>query len=236
MPARNSIKYYLENGYYHIYNRGVEKRNIYQDAQDYGVFLSYLKTYLNPKDRTSLEARLSSKETPTKEKDKILKELRLNNFYGQIYLMAYCLMPNHFHILVKQEKKDGIDTFMNSLSTRYVIYFNRKYQRVGPLFQGVYKAVLVGNDEQLLHLSRYIHRNPLPTRPQAKAISSLLKKSPQPSSYPDYIGIRRTSWLHPEEILSFFPKTNPSPGYGEFVNQHADPVTPPISNVIFEET
>ena len=157
MPAKNSIKQYLENGYYHIYNRGVEKRTIFLDSQDYAVFLSYLKSYLLPKKEKKLMEKLSHPTISCRERDKILRELRLNNFYNDIHLLAYCLMPNHFHFLIKQAKAESIDRFMNSLCTRYTMYFNRKYKRVGSLYQDVYKAVLVSSEPQLLHLTRYIH-------------------------------------------------------------------------------
>lgn len=161
MPAKNSLKIYTPGGYYHIYNRGVEKRSVFQDKQDYEVFLSYLKTYLLPKDENSLREKLSDPTIGCREKDKILRLIRLNNFADEITLLAYCLMPNHFHLLIKQRSNIAIDRFMNSLSTRYTMYFNRKNNRVGSLYQDVYKAVLVQSDEQLLYLTKYIHRNPI---------------------------------------------------------------------------
>lgn len=157
MASKNSRKTYAEQSYYHIYNRGVEKRHIFLDSQDYGVFLSYLKQYLSPKDEKALSAKLSNPTISAQEKDKVLKLLRLNNFYNEIFLLAFCLMPNHFHFLIKQVGALSIDKFMNSLALRYAVYFNRKYKRIGGLFQDVYKAVSVETDEQLLHLSRYIH-------------------------------------------------------------------------------
>lgn len=153
MPGGNARKQYAENSYYHIYNRGVEKRLIFQDSQDYGVFLSYLKEYLSPKNEEELRNKLSDFNISYKERDKILKLLRLNNFADEISLLAFCLMPNHFHFQIKQIGELSIDKFMNSFGTRYSMYFNRKYKRVGPLYQGVYKAVLITTDEQLLHLS-----------------------------------------------------------------------------------
>src|SRR5437763_38074 len=153
MASKNSIKPYIENAYYHIYNRGVEKRTIFQDQQDYAVFLSYLKSYLTPKNESALREELLNPQIISAEKDRILKLLRLNNFFDEINLVAFCLMPNHFHMLIKQKSAISIDAFMNSFITRYVIYFNKKYKRVGPLFQDVYKAVLVETDAQLLYLT-----------------------------------------------------------------------------------
>lgn len=214
MASKNSIKHYVEDSYYHIYNRGVEKRLIFLDDQDYGVFTSYLKEYLMPKDEKSLREKLSDPNISYKERDKILKIIRLNNFFDEIILIAYCLMPNHFHLLIKQKTKSGIDRFMNSLGVRYAEYFNKKYKRVGSLFQDVYKAVLIETEEQLLYLTSYIHRNPLD-----KKLDNLKLIYSQPSSYPEYEGKRSTVWIHPEEILSFFSKTNPNLTYEAFVGQ-----------------
>lgn len=208
MSGKNSAKVYVENGYYHIYNRGVEKRLIFQDAQDYGIFLSYLKDYLSLKDEKELRDKLAERNISSGERDNIWRSLRMNNFSQQITLLAYCLMPNHFHLLIKQKNPESIDKFMNSLSTRYVMYFNRKYQRVGALYQDVYKAVLVNTDEQFLHLSRYIHKQSLQGDPS---------QGSQPSSYPEYIGARNTLWIHTEEVLSFFSDTQPKLSYEAFV-------------------
>ncbi|MFH0936723.1 MAG: transposase [Candidatus Daviesbacteria bacterium] len=218
MAARNSIKIYSEDGYYHIYNRGVEKRLIFQDSQDYGVFLSYLKEYLLPKDEKGLYNQLSNSNISSKERDKILKQLRLNNFADEITLLAHCLMPNHFHFLVKQKDPNSIDKFMNSIGSRYAMFFNKKYKRVGALYQDVYKAVMVESEPQLLYLSSYIHRNPLYLKSASKGDVSRGYLS-QPSSYLDYLEQRNTAWVHPEEILSFFSKNNPLLSYQSFVEQ-----------------
>ena len=214
MPAKNTIKSYVEKGYYHLYNRGVEKRIIFLDSQDYGVFLSYLKDYLLPKDEEGFRKRLDDPSTSYKEKDKIIKLLRLNNFAEEIILIAYCLMPNHFHLLVKQGSAFSIDSFIQSLCTRYTMYFNRKYKRVGSLFQSVYKAVLVTSEEQFLHLTRYIHKQALASQGET------LQR--QPSSYPEYINKRSTQWIHTEEVLTNFSKTNPTLSYKSFVEQKED--------------
>lgn len=214
MPAKNVTKQYLENAYYHIYNRGVEKRTIFQDHQDYLVFISYLKEYLLPKDETGLRAKYDLRTTTPAERDKISKLLKMNNFSDEITLVAYCLMPNHFHFLIKQKSAGAIDKFMNSLSTRYVMYFNRKYNRVGPLYQDVYKAVLVETDAQLLHLTRYIHR-------QAIEKASLTGGG-QPSSYLIYAGSQTSNWVEPKEVLSYFSNNNPKLSYKSFVDENDD--------------
>lgn len=222
MPSKNSIKVYAEKGYYHIYNRGVEKRIIFQDEQDYVVLLSYLKTYLLPKNEVELHHKLADPTISYKEKEAVIKLLRLNNFADEVTLIAYCLMPNHFHLLVKQNSASSIDRFMNSLGTRYTMYFNRKNKRVGALYQDVYKAVLVQSDEQLLYLTKYIHRNPVghQSNLQGDALRAVLAS--QPSSYQDYLGKRQTDWVHPEEILTYFSKTNSKLSYKSFVEQSED--------------
>lgn len=221
MPGKNTLKIYVENSFYHLYNRGVEKRQIFQDEQDYAVFLSYLKTYLLPKNKKQLQASLSNPSISYKEREKILRLLRLNNFSDEITLFAYCLMSNHFHFLVKQKSKTAIDKFMRSFCTRYTMFFNKKYNRIGPLYQAVYKAVSVDSEEQLLYLTNYIHRNPLSKKLVSKEQLSRTLFS-QPSSLPEYLGQRQTNWVHPEEILTYFSKTNPKLSYQSFVEQTED--------------
>ncbi len=221
MPSKNRLKLYIEDGYYHLFNRGVEKRPIFLDAQDYAVFSSYMATYLLPKDEILLRAILADPKSSYREKDQAIRLLNLNNFYGKIKLLSYCLMPNHFHFLVKQAQASIIDQLINSLCTRYSMYFNRKYNRVGPLYQGVYKAVNIETEIQLLYVSAYIHRNPFSKR-------SVFKKDPfssfysQPSSLSEYIRQKKTAWIYPDEVLSYFSKTNPTLSYQSFVLQTDD--------------
>ncbi len=225
MPSKNSLKVYLENGYYHIYNRGVEKRIIFEDPQDYSVFLSYLKEYLLPKDMNSLQQALANPSTPREVKQKILRLLRLNNFSGKITLYAYCLMPNHFHLLIKQAEPHSIDVFMNSLCTRYTMYFNRKHKRVGRLYQDVYKAVIIENDEYLLHLSRYIHKQAIVV--QGDPLHN------QPSSFENYLGFKQAEWVKHKDILDYFSRKNSSLDYESFVNQSEENLL--IGRLLLEE-
>ena len=229
MPAKNVVKQYANDTLYHLYNRGVEKRKIFLDEQDYAVMLLYLKQYLLQKDEDTLQKSLADPTINYKEKDTILKLLRLNNFSDEITLYTYCLMSNHFHFLVKQRDALSIDRFMQSLCTRYTQYFNKKYKRIGTLFQGVYKAVMVTSDEQLLHLTRYIHRQSLNLASQGETLQGL---QGQPSSYPEYCGKRNTAWVHPETVLPFFSKTHRSLSYEAFVQEEADETI--ISTVILD--
>lgn len=194
MPQKNVIKYYVSDGLYHVYNRGVEKRIIFQDTQDYKVFLKYLKEYLSkPPDIQSV------KTTFTLQGESFQGiPYQLKNYHNKVILLAYCLMPNHFHLLLKQTDKTFLEKFMRSFATRYSVFFNKKYKRVGKLYQGPYKAVLVQDERYLLHLSRYIHLNP------SEYTSDLTKAY---SSYADYLGLRKTKWVKPDLILSYFNKS-----------------------------
>lgn len=214
MPSRNRIKEYHKDSYYHIYNRGVEKRPIFHDQQDYSVFISYLQSYLLPKNDEALNHILNDRHSSPQEREKARRLLRLNNFSGEITLLAYCLMPNHFHFLIHQQSPGGMDKFMNSLATRYTMYFNKKYKRVGSLYQGVYKAKIIFTEEQLLALSRYIHKQAL-TNPS-------LSGSGQPSSYSSYTGGPKIDWVNPEEILTFISKNYPNLAYKSLLNEESD--------------
>lgn len=191
MPSRNLLRIEADGCHYHVYNRGVEKRIIYEDVQDYRVFLNYLKEYLSPPpdlnkiSKTFTLQGFSFQGIPHQPK----------NYYQKVELLTYCLMPNHFHLLLYQDAKNDIEKFMRSLSTRYSMYFNKKYDRVGSLFQGPYKSALVGDELYFLHLSRYIHLNPL------EYTNDLISAY---SSYAEYLGLRKTSWIHPGKILSYF--------------------------------
>lgn len=178
MPAKNVVKYYLSNSIYHIYNRGVNRDLIFKTEQDYKVFLTYLKDYLTPNaDSTKFKVR------------------NLQNYYSEIDLLAFCLMPNHVHLLIKQKDKDSIKKFTKSLFTRYSMYFNKKYKREGPLFQGKYKATNVINKDYLLDISRYIHKNPI------KFTKNLIETY---SSYAQYLGIINLSWVNKNIVLDYF--------------------------------
>jgi len=201
MPSRNVIKIYVDNSYYHIYNRGVEKRTIFLDDQDYKTFLSYLKFYLTDPLRGS-----TPKSFPSQQ---------LRSHSTQIKILAYCLMPNHFHLFVKQNDSHAINHFMRSLSTRYSMYFNKRYQRVGPLFQGIYKAAYIDRELQYLYLSKYIHRNPLDL--PGYYPNNLSEYSY--SSYRNYLGIIHQDWIHPQEIVDYFSKENHHTPYQEFVEE-----------------
>lgn len=122
-------------------------------------------------------------------------------------------MPNHFHLLLKQVQEGGISEFMRRFIHSYTKYLNTKNHTEGPLFQGMFKAVLVESDEQLIHLSRYIHLNPLVSQ-----VTENLNTY-QDSSYPAYIGLDNKPKISKEDILNFFKSPK---DYEKFVSDQAD--------------
>jgi putative transposase len=189
MPSRNSVKQYTEDSYYHIYNRGVERRQIFLDDQDYVVFLNLLKRHLSREKTTN--KRGESYET----------------FAGRVELLAFCLMPNHFHLLFYLNNDPAsIALLMKRVSGSYTSYFNKKYSRVGHLFQGVYKAVHVDSDPYLLHISRYIHRNP----------EDFVNW--KYSSLPYYLQGWKADWVVPDKIYQLYEWGT----YEAFLNNYED--------------
>lgn len=201
MPSRYVIKEFEAGGIYHVYNRGVEKRKIFVDDHDYRFFLFLIKSYLTPAEE---------------QKDNPETQLKRGLFVGRISLLCYALMPNHYHLVIKQENESDLKEFMRAVMTSYATYFNKKYKRTGSLFQGVYKGILVREDEYLLHLTRYIHINPIAKRlnlfegePDQKGSTFLNELRDGYTSYGDYIGLRNTKWLNTDIILEYF-ETSPN--------------------------
>ena len=141
---------YFNGEYYHIYNRGVESRPIFMDEADYFRFLLGMKEFNNAKTIFNLLRYTRTKKTKDCPDPEPIVEF-----------VCYSLMPSHYHFLVRQIKDDGISKFMQKLGTGYTKYFNKRYERTGVLFQGVFQAKHIAKDEYLLHLSRYIHLNAL---------------------------------------------------------------------------
>ncbi len=191
MPSRNSVKEFAPDQMWHVYNRGVDGRNIFTAKRDYSVFLSFLKICL-------------TEEQPDNETIKNLPidfdiiRLRRLNVYKKVELVSYCLMPNHFHLQLYQYSEDGVTMLMRSIMTGYVMYFNRLNDRSGHLFQGIYKASHVNSDSYWDHISRYIHLNPLDIKQDYKTYEY--------SSYKYFTRLQPPTWLQPGHILGDFKK------------------------------
>lgn len=134
---------FVINEYYHLYNRGVEKRLVFLDNSDFNHF-RYLMYVCNT------------------EKSIIIRDLNTNFDRGNtiVSIGAYVLMPNHFHVLIKEQYEGGITKFMRKLLTSYSMYFNKKYNRTGKLWQGVFQSTHLNNDNYLKYIYSYIHLNP----------------------------------------------------------------------------
>jgi len=201
---------FVNNNFYHIYNRGVEKRKIFLDKKDYFRFIHNLYEF-NDTQLVNIFHRLKKNTSDTSgnritySRDKPRKLL--------VEIICYCLIPNHFHLLLKQLKDRGISRFMQKLGVGYTLYFNQKYERSGVLFQGKFKAVPINNDIQLTHTSSYIHLNPLDLiQPNWEEEGIKNRKKTEEflnkyrfSSYPDYIGIKNfPSVINKKFLIEYF--------------------------------
>lgn len=199
--------------YFHIYNRGTDKREIFNNNSDYTRFLESLYLF-NSQERVVLKM-VPKKERFTYERGETIVDIG-----------AYCLMPNHFHLLVRSKQEKGVSLFMEKIQTSYSMYFNKKYNRNGSLFQGPFKAQHVSRDEYLKYLFSYIHLNPVKIiDPDWKdvgikdvlATKNFLKKY-MFSSYQDYFFNNRTeaSILNKEAFPEYFRNNNDFNDFIEF--------------------
>lgn len=145
-----SRKFSFENNeYYHIYNRGVDKRETFLDKNDFLHFLDGLKEFNRPETIGSLYENSFQKN----------KKLLGSQASKLVEIIAYCINPNHFHLILKQKADKGVEKFMQKLGTSYTKYFNNKNKRNGSLFQGKFKSKHIHNNEYLLYLSAYVNLN-----------------------------------------------------------------------------
>lgn len=201
MPAKHLNRTTEEGTHSHIYNKGVEKRIIFNEDQDYQVFQGFLKEYLTlPADRESAKKTFTVKGrtfrgTPHQPK----------NYYNKVELIAYSLRPDHFHLILHQKTPNSLESFIRSLCTRYSMYFNKKYQRTGSLFQGPYKSVQIKDLKRLLYLARFIHSTQ-DSKDPAKNYSSSL----------EYLGKRNTPWVKTHAFSSLAEAKD----YKKFIENH----------------
>lgn len=191
----------INDGYYHVFNRGVEKREIFLDGKDYSRFLItlYYYQFSGPKPKLST-----------------YKRFRKNDFENHpkiVEIISYCLMPNHFHLILRQNGDNGISEFMSKSTNSYTKFINTKYKRVGSLLQGQFKAEVIESDEHLIQVNRYVHLNPF-----VAEIVKDLKDFPY-SSYKEYTEDATNIICNTQPILSLF--TNKQ-AYVEFIKDYAD--------------
>lgn len=175
MPTRNTRKEYVAQTYYHVYSRGANKQPIFEEEQDYTVFLEYLHRYLSPERQLRPNGQIA------------------HSFANYIDLLCYCLMPNHVHFLFYQyDDERALPALLQRIFTTYSMYFNKKYGRTGPVFQSRYLASRIDSDSYLYHISRYIHRNPS------------FWSEYEFSSLRYYIGEAQADWVKPQAIMDLF--------------------------------
>jgi len=192
---------FVTNEIYHIFNRGVNKNDIFFSDDDFRRFYLTLLHYKLG------EGKFSHLTDPGSA------GLQKTNIQARVQILAYCFMSNHFHFLLKQLVDGGITWYLQHVTNSFSHYINTKYKRVGPLFQGRFKNIHIESDEQLLHVSRYIHLNPY--------VSTIVQdvKDYKYSSYPSYLNHYDNLLCDPELVLSYFKSRDE---YEQFVLNHAE--------------
>jgi putative transposase len=201
----------VNNEIYHVFNRGCNRQPTFTDRREHlraEVAIDFYKTSGPP---TSLSKFLKLDKN---RQDQVIKILEGNDKLVEI--ICYCLMPNHFHFLLRQLKQDGISKFLSNFQNSYTRYFNIKQKRDGSLFLDQFKAVRVETEEQLLHVSRYIHLNPH-TGFVVKTLEEL--KNYKWSSFPLYMNGNEWRFVTPQLIIGLFKS---SKKYEQFVLDQAD--------------
>lgn len=197
---------FINQNLYHICSKSIAGYRIFREDSDYERMLEMLRYY-----SFKVRPMRFSVYYETIEKGLNIQVFQKENSPKLVDLIAYCLMPTHIHLLLCQLIDDGISFFMKDMLNSYSRYFNVKYDRKGPLWQGRFKSILIEADEQLLHLTRYIHLNPT---------SDSLVDKPEKwrySSYHEYIGSTDFSLCEVSKYLEIMPEK-----YREFVESRID--------------
>lgn len=198
MPAKHLLRVTEEGTYCHIYNKGIESKNIFQDEQDYSTFIGFLKEYLSPPPSKSN----IKKEFTVNGKTYMGTPHQPKNYHEQVELLAYSLSPHSFHLLLRQTQGGSLQSLLRSLGTRYSMYFNKKYDRKGALFEGPYKSVAVKSDRLLLSLTAKFHQPDVAH-----------------SSATDYTGQTETDWINKDTVLKYAKDQNIN--YKKYIHQYA---------------
>ncbi len=200
---------------YHIYNHGVEKRDLFVDDKDYLRFIHDLFEFNDTRPAIPSNIKFASRkpknDIQSAQIQQCLETKSLNIVARErlVNLFAFCLMPNHFHLLAQPKCDKGIEKFMLKLGAGYATYFNQKYKRSGRLFQSTFKATTVERDAYFLHIPNYIHCNPLKlimpdwrtsgVKDKDQAMNFL--ENYRWSSLPDYIGKKNFPSLTQRELF-----------------------------------
>ncbi len=203
----------VTNYYYHVYNRGVEGRPTYTSSREYRRFLELVNYYRFQEPPTSFS---NFKNYPNEKKEEVMNDLKMYQNV-QVEILNYCLMPNHFHLLLSQTKPNGISNFMSKLQNGYTKFFNKRNNRYGSLFQGRFKSIIIESEAQLLHVFRYIMLNPY-SNAIIKDVNKLNKYPWMPLT--SYIqNTPKEDMLNKELIRNYFANQK---DLKEFIFDHAD--------------
>ncbi|MFH1767014.1 MAG: transposase [Patescibacteria group bacterium] len=198
---------------YHIYNCGVEKRSIFTSVDDYGKFKEIVTFYKHLKPiKLSYYNRLTAKE----------REIYIRNYppskeLERIKIIAYCLMPNHFHLMIRTVSKYNPSEFVSDIQNSYTKYFNIKNERMGSLFQGRFKSRRIDSNASVINLSRYIHLNPVKSSKTNKNNNPNILDSYPHSSYKTWALSSSSGFLDTDELDSWISLAGGRQKYKEFV-------------------
>ena len=219
--------------FYHVYNRGVDKRRIFLDDKDRFRFIHDLFIFNDSNMVPNVFYHLNRTL-------RVATERRPRNTLVEI--IAFCLMPNHYHLLLKQRQKGGISLFLQKLGAGYSRYFNERHQRNGVLFQGTFRAIHITSDKYLSHLTRYIHLNPLDLKfpdwknrgIENRTVVSLFLNQYRWSSYLDYIGKKNFPSVTSREFaMGYFNESQKE--YEEFVLEWTKKDFSTVESIILEK-
>jgi putative transposase len=192
---------FVEDEYYHIYNRGNSKKEIFHDKYDYFHFIKLMYICNNTDNIRVFNDDRCGIEVFNKAAENIVS------------IGAYCLMPNHFHFLITEKTEGGISKFMQKLSTAYVMYYNKKYKHTGSLFEGKFKSVHAGDDIQLKYLFSYIHLNPIKLIQKEWKERGIINKKESLNFLEDYEYSSYKDYIQKERIQKKVLNTKDFPNY-----------------------
>ncbi len=206
------------NLYYHVYNCGVEKRKIFQTQHDYRRFLEIIAYYQH--DQKISYAQLMELDAEAQSAYNLLNPKGLETL--RVKLLAYCLMPNHFHLLVQPFREGGISSFLADIQNSHTRYFNLKNDRVGSLLQGTYKAKGIADEESLIQVTRYVHLNPIVSSYRKENSTDEVDKIASVENYPyssyrEWLNPDNSVLVDPEELLQWLKVFGGREKYREFV-------------------
>lgn len=197
---------FAEGEVYHLYNRGTDKREVFMDDGDRARFIQDLYEMNNSAPVINSGYYFTHK--PVFHLDSDRRQGASCRIKGEklVEILEFVLMPNHFHLLLRQRVPGGICAFMQKIGTAYTMYFNKRYSRTGMLFQGPYKSINIRREDHYEWIPHYIHANPLKLRPPLYSIEEkmMFLKSYRWSSFMDYAGVANFPQLLDKALLEEF--------------------------------